>query len=328
MDGRGRLAQPRTRKRQCPAAPAAAARLSTRPQARQESAWLIEAAQGRRPIVGAWLSPRARLRPPRYAGVAASALFLFSVILYGVAKGGHVPTIVETLSDLRDAVANAAGFGIAGVSVSGHKHVSRAEILAAAGVTGRNSLLFLSVEAARGRLKALPWIADASVRKLYPDRLLISVVEREAFALWQLDGKVVAIAGDGTVLGTDVNWRLASLPFVVGPGAHRQAKDFLALLDRYPAIRDHVRASVLVAERRWNLKLKNGIDVRLPAIGVEQALETLVGLDRDKRLITRDIAAIDLRLPDRVTVRLSDAAAQAREGALREKKAKRKGGDA
>jgi cell division protein FtsQ len=328
MDGRGRLAQPLTRKRQCPAAAVDAARASARPEARQDRAWRIEAAKGRGPVAGAWLSPRAGPRPPRYAGVVASGLFLFSVIVYGAAKGGHVPTILETLSDVRDAVANAVGFGITGVSVTGHKHVSRDEILAAAGVTGRTSLLFLSAEAARERLKALPWVADASVRKLYPDRLLISVVEREAFALWQLDGKLVAIAGDGTVLGTDVHWRLANLPFVVGPGAHRQAKDFLALLDRYPAIRDHVRASILVAERRWNLKLKNGIDVRLPETGVEQALEMLVGLDRDKHLITRDIAAIDLRLPDRVTVRLSDAAAQAREGVLRDKKAKRRGGDA
>ena len=56
-------------------------------------------------------------------------------------------------------------------------------------------------------------------------------------------------------------------------------------------MRDQVRAAVLVAERRWNLMLKNGIDVRLPETDVEQALETLVELDRDKKLLTRDIAA-------------------------------------
>ena len=45
------------------------------------------------------------------------------------------------------------------------------------------------------------------------------------------------------------------------------------MLDRYPAMRDQVRASMLVGERRWNLRLKNGIDVRLPETDVEQALE-------------------------------------------------------
>ncbi len=77
-------------------------------------------------------------------------------------------------------------------------------------------------------------------------------------------------------------------------------------------MRDQVRASILVAERRWNLRLKNGLDVRLPEADVPAAIERLLALDRDVKLMSRNILAIDLRLPDRVTVRLSDAAAQAR----------------
>jgi cell division protein FtsQ len=82
-----------------------------------------------------------------------------------------------------------------------------------------------------------------------------------------------------------------------------------------------------VAERRWNLRLKNGVDVRLPETNVAPALDRLVALDREKKLLSRDIVAVDLRLPDRVSVRLSDAAAQAREDALKDTK-KKKGGDA
>jgi cell division protein FtsQ len=90
-----------------------------------------------------------------------------------------------------------------------------------------------------------------------------------------------------------------------------------------------LKASIFVAERRWNLRLNNGLDVRLPEAGVEQALERLVALDHDKKLLSRDIVSVDLRLPDRVTVRLSDAAAQARDEALKDKdKKKKKGGDA
>ena len=69
--------------------------------------------------------------------------------------------------------------------------------------------------------------------------------------------------------------------------------------------------------------------MHLPETDVAQALERLVALDRDKKLLSRDITAVDLRLSDRVSVRLTDAAAQAREDALREKdKKKKKGGDA
>ena len=129
------------------------------------------------------------------------------------------------------------------------------------------------------------------------------------------------------MLAAAVEPRLASLSFVVGNGAAAKARSFLAVLDQYPSIRDQVRASILVAERRWNLRLKNGIDVRLPDINIEQALETLARFDREKHLLSRDITAVDLRLPDRLTVRLSDAVAQAREEAFK-KTAKKKGGDA
>ncbi len=273
--------------------------------------------------------PLAHVRVPRFAGPAALIVFLLGVSTYGIVKGDHIATIQAAIKDGADAAANAAGMRIATVSLSGQRQVSREAIFAAAGVTDRSSLLFLDVADARARLEAIPWIAEATVRKLYPDRLQITVTEREAFALWQQQGKVHVIAADGTVLAAKVEPRLATLPFVVGNGAAVKARDFLAVLDRYPAVRDQVRAAILVADRRWNLRLKNGIDVRLPDTDVERALETLARLHAEKNLLNRDITAVDLRLSDRLTVRLSDAVAQAREDALNAaRKAKKKGGDA
>jgi cell division protein FtsQ len=259
---------------------------------------------------------------------AAGGLFLLATLAYGIVAGDHVPATVGALTQARDAAANAAGFRIASIALAGERHVSREEILSAAGITGTTSLLFFDVDAARDRLKTNPWIADATVLKLYPDRLQIGVKEREAFALWQQAGRVSVVAGDGTVLEPYVNPRLTRLPLVVGVGAAARAKEILALLEPYPDLRDQVRASVLIAERRWNLRLRNGLDIRLPETDVGQALVTLAALDRDKKLLTRDIVAIDLRLPDRVTVQLSEAAAALRAEALKEKKPAKKGGSA
>jgi cell division protein FtsQ len=266
-------------------------------------------------------------RWPRGAGIAATALVMLASLGYGMVKGDHVASVVVALRDARDAAANVAGFRIVSIALTGHRHISREEVLATAGITGTTSLLFLDVEQTRERLKNNPWIADATVLKLYPGELQVGIKEREAFALWQKDGQVAVIAEDGTVLEPYVAPRLMRLPLVVGRGAETRAKDFLALLDQYPALRDVVRASVLVGERRWNLRLKNGIDVRLPETQVAAALEKLVALDGEKSLITRDIVAIDLRLADRITVRLSEAAAQARIDAAKDKP-KKKGGNA
>jgi cell division protein FtsQ len=274
-----------------------------------------------------WASRIARFPLPRGIGIAGSILLLAGTLGYGAVEGQHVPAVINWFTNARDIAANSLGFRIAAISLTGQKEVSREEVLTTAGVTGRASLLFLDADAARTRLMANPWIADAAVLKLYPDRLQITITERLAFALWQKDGRVSVIAADGTVLEPFVEDRYLGLPLVVGQGAERQAKDFLSIVDRYSDIRSMLRASILVAERRWDLRLANGIDVRLPDTNVEGALDRLVELDHDKKLLSRDIAMVDLRLPDRVTVRLSDAAAQARDEALQSKK-KKKGGDA
>lgn len=266
-------------------------------------------------------------RWPRGIGTAGTVAVILASLAYGSVKGDHIPTVVEAFKDVRDAAANAAGFRIVSVALAGQHHISREDVLAAAGVTDTTSLLFLDVEQTRERLKSNPWIADATVLKLYPGELQIGIREREAFALWQKNGQVSVIADDGTVLEPYVAPRLIELPLVVGRGAETRAKEFLSMLDRYPDLRASVRATVLVGERRWNLRLKNGIDVRLPETDIAPALERLVALDKEKTLTTRDIVAIDLRLPDRVTVRLSEAAAQARIEAAKDK-AKKKGGSA
>ena len=275
-----------------------------------------------------WSRPLFDLQLPRGAGIAAAALFVLGAIGYGAVRGGHGPALIAELSDLRDAAANGLGFRITSIALAGGKQVTREEILTTAGVTGRTSLLFLDAASARQRLKTNPWIAEATVLKLYPGRLHIEVTERDAFALWQKDGRVTVISADGTVVEPYVARRFANLPLVVGHGAEAKASNFLAVLDQYPSLRDQVRASVFVAERRWNLKLKNGMDVRLPENEVERALDLLVQLDRDKKLLTRDIALIDLRLSDRVTVRLSEEAWAVREEAVKPQKPKRKGNDA
>jgi cell division protein FtsQ len=180
----------------------------------------------------------------------------------------------------------------------------------------------------RDKLKANPWIADATVLKLYPDRLQIDITERSAFALWQQDGRLSVIADDGAVLEPYVARRFISLPLVVGKGAETRARDFLALLARYPQVSSVTKAAIFVGERRWNLRLNDGLDIKLPENDVGNALAALSKLDREERLFSRDIVAVDMRLPDRLTVQLSDDAAKAREEMFKKQAQKKKAGDA
>jgi cell division protein FtsQ len=265
---------------------------------------------------------------PDRAGVTATVLLLLASAGFGVVKGGHLEALTRTLSDTRDAFANSAGFRITAVAINGRKQLTQDEVLAIGGVNGRSSLLFLDAAAVRDKLKANPWIGEATVLKLYPGELKIDVVERLPFALWQQDGRLAVISDDGTVLEPYVSRRFLSLPLVVGKGAESHASDFLALLAHYPQVRALTKAAIFVGERRWNLRLKDGLDIRLPENDVGHALAALSKLDKEDRLFSRDIVAVDMRLPDRLTVQLSEDAARAREELFKDKKAKKKAGEA
>jgi cell division protein FtsQ len=266
---------------------------------------------------------------PKRVGVAATVLMLLGSAGLGIVKGGHVDEFTAALSDTRNALANSAGFRIKTVVINGRKQLSQDEVLAIGGVNGRSSLLFLDADTVRNQLKANPWIADATVLKFYPSQLQIDIVERSAFALWQLDGHLSVIADDGAVLEPYVTRRFVSLPLVVGEGAETRARDFLALLAQYPQVASATKAVIYVGQRRWNLRLADGLDVKLPENDVGNALGELSKLDQEDKLFSRDIVAIDMRLPDRLVVQLSDDAAKAREDQLnKDKKSKKKAGDA
>jgi cell division protein FtsQ len=274
-----------------------------------------------------WLAYLAALPVPRGTGSTAVATVLIASVGYGVVQGEHLNVLAGQVSNSAHALANGAGFRINFIALAGNKQMSREEVLAIAGITGESSLLLLDVAGVRDRLRANPWVADANVLKLFPDQLQITIEERKPFALWQKDGRVSVIADDGTVLQPYVAREFYRLPLVVGAGAATRAKHFLVALDQYPVVRGAMHASVLVAERRWNIRLKNGIDIRLPENGAAGALALLVRLERDKKLFSRDITTIDLRLADRVMVQLSEDAAKARADALKASKTKRKGGN-
>jgi len=315
MEGRGRLAH------------------SLKLERRPSSASWLNAYRWRWPRpLRRWGAALLDLKVPRGVGSSAAALLLLASAGYGAVQGGHTAQILENVQNLCDAAANSLGFRISEIALAGEKEVSRNEILELAGITDRSSLLFLDAARTRTRLMANPWISDATVLKLYPDRLRIEIRERKPFARWQKDGRAALIAADGTVLDASVRARFSDLPLVVGKGAEQTAQSFLALVAHYPTIAQITEASVLVAERRWNLHVKGGVEILLPESEANRALRILVDLDSNKKLLSRDITAVDLRLPDRVTVRQSDAAATAREQALKDaEKAKKpksgKGGE-
>jgi cell division protein FtsQ len=264
---------------------------------------------------------RLRPAPRRQRRAAASRLwragrwlalpFVLCLSLGGAAALGLVPPVqrvggvVETWLIDRSA---ALGLRVADIRVEGRVTTDRTTILAALGAGPGAPILAVDPALSKRRLEALPWVSSALIERRLPDTLYVRLVERKPLALWQHDGKIQLIDETGAVIPVGRLDRFAKLPLVVGADAARHAAPLLAILAKEPDLAGRVTAAVRVRGRRWNLVLDGRVDVLLPADDAAAAWATLAHLERSSAILEREVESVDLRLPDRLVVRLAPQA--------------------
>ncbi|MBO0902313.1 cell division protein FtsQ/DivIB [Jiella sonneratiae] len=251
-----------------------------------------------------------QLSLPRFGAVAFAVVG--SAVVYGVVVGGHTGEVL-------DGFGQPLGFAIDKVAVHGNSETSEIDVLQALWQTGSQTLLSLDPTAARQTLEAMPWIDRASVSKIFPDRVEINLDEHRPYAIWQSDGAFFVVNREGKKIVPYLPGRFDALPVVVGTGAAGSAAGIIDDMEAYPELRARVRAYIRVGGRRWDLELKNGVVIRLPEEKPIEAVAEVVRMERQNTLLDRDIAMVDMRLSDRVVVRLTDDSLKRRKERLEER---------
>ena len=196
-----------------------------------------------------------------------------------------------------------AGLRIDNILITGRERAGRWAVKRALGARRGMPIIAFDPRAAKDRLEKLAWIRSATVERRLPDTILLRINERRPLALWQLKGRLALIDADGKVI---TRWKLSRYwrsPLVVGAGAAEHAAAIIRMLHSHPRLNARVRALVRVANRRWNIKFKNGVIAQLPEKDAARALATLDRLVQRERLLDRDVVTIDLRFKDRLVVR-------------------------
>lgn len=212
-------------------------------------------------------------------------------------RQGH--SIVADISAL-------AGFTIEAVVVEGISELSENDVVTRLDLGPSKSLFSFDIERAREDLQKLAWVKDVVVAKTYPDRLSVRINERKPFAIWQKGNALSIIERDGIKIDR-FDDRFSNLPLLVGKGANIHGAEIVFMVKKIAVLENKVKAYVRVGARRWDLRLNNGLVVRLPDENVAIALEELARLDQVHNLFMRDIEIIDMRLSDRLVLALSEA---------------------
>ncbi len=246
---------------------------------------------------------RVPLAPRRFVRHAASAFVL--LLVAAAAAAAMIAGLPGRAWQATARMAAVAGFEVRHVEVHGVATGPRLAVIAAALEGPTNSMLLVDLAAARSRLLALPWVADASVARRLPDTMIVDVVERRPVALWQFRHRLVAIDRSGVPLTAERLDRFAALPLVVGPGANDHVGDLLALLSSW-RLAPQVDAATFVGARRWDLRFRSGETLLLPeGAAARAALARFDALDRKTGLVGHGYTRFDLRLPGQITVRVA-----------------------
>lgn len=252
-----------------------------------------------------WLTPLfrsvLRIGLPAFAVVAAGGWY--------ISDPANVQRLQDGVSEIRRSIEDRPEFRVTLMSISGASPVLAEEIRATMAMDFPVSSFDLDLEDMRQRVEEIRAVAVADLRIRSGGELAISVTERRPSMIWQ--------AREGLWLIDDTGERVAPLaarpdldflPVIAGDGANEAAAEALALFDAAVPLGDEMRGLVRMGERRWDLVLRDGTRILLPADEPAPALDRVLAANDAQELLARDILRVDLRDPSRTVLQLAPAA--------------------
>jgi len=265
------------------------------------------AAEPRRPSgLRLWLRRRRGLwKPAGFALLAVAALGLTGAALLAFDPQGRMAAFLDRAEDL----GADAGLQVRQVVLEGSRHTPVELVREQLGVRQGDPILAFNPAEAKERLETIAWVRQASVQRHLNGTIRVVLEEREPFAIWQHQGAFHVIDRAGATVTQDDIGAFGPLPLVVGDGANTAAGLILDQLATTPTVRERVQALVRISDRRWNLLLRNKAEVLLPEGQEAAALRRLAELQARQSFLDRPLAVIDLRLPDKMVVRVANSPA-------------------
>jgi cell division protein FtsQ len=249
------------------------------------------------------------LKQRRITVLAVIIVFLVGVTgtVWSAVSSGWVENKMDLAKNSVIEATAAAGMVVESIYLRGSQATSRSDLLETLDIKKGTPILNVDIKEARLRVESLGWVKSATLVRVLPNVIFLDIKERKALALWQRNRRApVLIDTDGTVIQKRNLAKYSDLPLVVGQGAAKNAAVLIERLHEYPLIFNEVKVAIRVSERRWNLRLRNNIEIRLPAEKISTALNQLYEYQNKHSLFDRNIIAVDLRVPDRLIVRVNN----------------------
>jgi cell division protein FtsQ len=195
-----------------------------------------------------------------------------------------------------------AGFKVQAVYLEGRNRTSMQEINKALDLAKGQSIFQVDIDDTRRALEKIESVQLAAVERALPHTLYVRIVEREPVALWQNEGKLTPVDNNGIVMHGVDSAPYTSLPLITGPGAPAHITELMTILASDADLAKRFAAAMYIGERRWTIRLKNGIEVKLPEDNPAAAWKSLADLQTREHLLDRAVKVVDFRISGKLFV--------------------------
>ena len=236
--------------------------------------------------------------------LAPRALLISAAIAAPIAlwQTGLIGQMATGLHDGLLRLTAVAGLRVEEIVIEGQQRASKPDLQRSLGVGKGDPLFSFDPNAAKQRVEALGWVKQAVVERRLPNQIVLHLVERQPFALWQHDGRFVLVDAGGVPITGRGLAAHTNLLHIVGPEAPKHAKALHTALSTEPELMQRVQSATWVGGRRWDVYLQGGIVIRLPEREPARAWRQLARYAAEHRLLAKEIKAVDLRVDGRLVL--------------------------
>lgn len=164
-------------------------------------------------------------------------------------------------------------------------------------------ILGISVADLKRDIEEFGWVKEANIERQLPNTLHIKIIERTPYAIWQNKGQLALIDRDGYIITRDGVEKFGGLSIVIGEDANLHVSSLFEFVEEEGELIEDIASIIRVGGRRWDIRLKNDIEIKLPEKEPEKSWRYIANLHREKHLLDRSLKTIDLRVSDRMFIK-------------------------
>ena len=211
-------------------------------------------------------------------------------------------------SDLIQEYSNKYKYNLNKIEVVGITSLNKDEILIFFTKFKNKSIFLVPVKEISNKIKKNKWIQEVNIRNDYKNTLTVNIKEETPIGIYENNNQKILFSNNLAILeilGKNHNYK--NLISFYGENSIINSKYLISKIDQ--DIKKMIQSAIFIENRRWNIRLKNKITLKLPEKNLKEAINNYKKIYSNlSNKDLKDIEIIDLRIPNQAIIKYRNTA--------------------